>query len=197
MANCPWQWQRCKIPISVARCLWQMPQTLLQQSVEYKAPRQPSRIHLEFPPWQLPRGSGIAASLQLQKVTLPIPRCPWPMPPTSLRCGRLPVAVASLQLSLCQAYRCLLRFHQKSMENPPWRVPGGAQASPEGSRCHFVVPGRLPERPGTLPKAPADAQEPPRGPHGTAHEPPRVARGGPRAPKLPKIMRNLIEKPNF
>ena len=47
--------------------------------------------------------------------------------------------------------------HQKSMENPSWRVPGGAQASPEGSRCHFVVPGRLPERPGTLPKAPADA----------------------------------------
>ena len=119
------------------------------------------------------------------------------MPPTSLHCGRLPVAVASLQLSLCQAYRCLLRFHQKSMENLSWRVPGGAQASPEGSRCHFVVPGRLPERPGTLPKAPADAQEPPRGPQGTAHEPPRVARGGPRASKLPKMKQKFMEKTNF
>ena len=182
VAVASWQFSNFKkVSLPVARCLWQMPQTLLQQIVEYKAPRQPSRIHLEFPPWQLPRGSGIAASLQLQKVTLPVPRCPWPMPPTSLRCGRLPVAVASLQLSLCQAYRCLLRFHQKSMENPPWRVPGGAQASPEGSRCHFVVPGRLPERPGSLPKAPADA-------HGTALEPPRVARGGPRARFSPKIM---------
>ena len=184
MANCPCQWQRGNFPISKKhRCLLRVACGKCHKHwCKSKSPRQPSRIHLEFPPWQLPRGSGIAASLQLQKVTLPVPRCPWPMPPTSLHCGRLPVAVASLQLSLCQAYRCLLRFHQKSMENLSWRVPGGAQASPEGSRCHFVVPGRLPERPGTLPKAPADAQEPPRGPHGTAHEPPRVARGVPRAP---------------
>ena len=143
-------------------------------------------------PWQWHRRNSSIA-----KVTLPVPRCLWPMPPTSLHCGRLPVAVASLQLSLCQAYRCLLRFHQKSMENPSWRLPGRAQGSPEGSGCHFVVPVRLTERPGTLPKAPADAQEPPRGPHGTAHEPPRVARGGPRAPKLPKIMPKLVEKPNL
>ena len=185
MANCQWQWNRGNFPISKKyRCLLRVAcGKCHKHCCKSKSPRQPSRIHLEFPPWQLPRGSGIAASLQLQKVTLPVPRCPWPMPPTSLHCGRLPVAVASLQLSLCQAYRCLLRFHQKSMENPSWRVPGGAQASPEGSRCHFVVLGRLPDRPGTLPKAPADAQEPPRGPHGTAHEPPRVARGGPRAPK--------------
>ena len=141
--------------------------------------------------------AAIAAILQLQKVTLPIPRCPWPMPPTSLHCGRLPVAVASLQLSLSQAYRCLLRFHQKSMGNLSWRVPGGAQASPEGSRCHFVLPGRLPERPGTLPKAPADVQEPPRGPHGTAHEPPRVAQGGSRVPKCPKFKQKWVEKPSF
>ena len=79
------------------------------------------------------------------------------------------------------------------MENPSWRVPGGAQASPEGSRCHFGVPGRLPERPGTLPKAPADA-------HGTALEPPRVARGGPRARFSPKIVpkcRKIHEKWNL
>ena len=153
--------------------------------IQSAAPTEPNSFRIPSvaaSPWQwhrrkssIAKGNGANSAL------------PWPMPPTSLRCGRLPVAVASLQLSLCQAYRCLLRVHQKSMENPPWRVPGGAQASPEGSRCHFVVPGRLPERPGTLPKAPADAQEPPRGPHGTAHEPPRVARGGPRAPKWPKF----------
>ena len=199
MANCPWQWHRCNIQISKKyRCLLRVAcGKCHKHCCKSKSPRQPSRIHLEFPPWQLPRGSGIAAILQLQKVTLPVPRCPWPMPPTSLHCGRLPVAVASLQLSLCQAYRCLLRFHQKSMENPSWRVPGGAQASPEGSRCHFVVPGRLPERPGTLPKTPADAQEPPRVSHGTAHEPPRVARGGPRAPKSVKFRQKLVEKTSF
>ena len=199
MANCPWQWHRGNFPISKkSRCLLRVACGKCHKHwCKSKSPRQPSRIHLEFPPWQLPRGSGIAASLQLQKVTLPIPRCPWPMPPTSLRCGRLPVAVASLQLSLWQACRCLLRFHQKSMENPSWSVPGGAQASPEGSRCHFVVPGRLPERPGTLPTATADAQEPPRGRHGTAHEPPRLARGGPRASKSAKIMPKLMEKPSF
>ena len=83
------------------------------------------------------------------------------------------------------------------MENPFWRVPGGAQASPEGSRCHFVVPSRLPMRSGTLPKTPAEVQEPSRECHGTAHEPPKVAWGGSRAAKLAKIMPKLAEKPSF
>ena len=112
MANCPWQWHRGNFLISKkSRCLLRVACGKCHKHwCKSKSPRQPSRIHLEFPPWQLPRGSGIAAILQLQKVTLPVPRCLWPMPPTSLHCGRLPVAVASLQLSLCQAYRCLLRF---------------------------------------------------------------------------------------
>ena len=174
MANCPWQWVRGNFLISKkSRCMLRVACGKCHKHWRTgKSPRQPSRIHLEFPPWQLPRGSGIAASLQLQNVTLPVPRCPWPMPPTSLRCGRLPVAVASLQLSLCQAYRCLPRFHQKSMENPPWRVPRGAQASPEESRSHFVVPGRLPDRPGTLPKAPEGAP-------GASPRPPRTPTGRP------------------
>jgi len=49
------------------------------------------------------------------------------------------------------------------------------------SKNHFFTQNALPERPGSLPKAPADT-------HGTALESPRVARGGPRAPKLPKIV---------
>ena len=176
MANCPWQWHRCNIPISVPRCLWQMPQTLLQQIVEYKAPRQPSRIHLEFHPWQLPRGSGIAASLQLQKVTLPIPRCPWPMPPTSLHCGRLPVAVASLQVSLCQAYRFLLRFHQKSIKNP-WKIhPGGSLGVPRppqrGPGAILSFPEGSQSGPGPFPRLPRAPRKSPQGPRGRPRDGP-------------------------
>ena len=186
MANCPWQWHRGNYLISKkSRCLLRVACGKCHKHwCKSKSPRQPSRIHLEFPPWQLPRGSGIAASLQLQKVTLPVPRCPWPMPPTSLHCGRLPVAVASLQLSLCQAYRCLLRFHQRSMENLSWRVPrvlrppqrgpGAILSSPEGSQSApgpSPRPPRTPKsrpegatgRPMNLPGSPGEAPEQPNG----------------------------------
>ena len=52
--------------------------------------------------------------------------------------------------------------------------------SMKSSKNHFFTQNGLPERPGSLPKAPADA-------HGTALEPPGLARGGPRARFLPKI----------
>ncbi len=61
------------------------------------------------------------------------------------------------------------------------------------SKNHFFTQNALPERPGSLPKAPADG-------HGTALEPPRVARGGPRARFSPKIVpkcRKMHEKWNL
>ena len=61
------------------------------------------------------------------------------------------------------------------------------------SKNHFFTQNGLPERPGSLPKAPADA-------HGTALEPPRLARGGPRARFSPKIVpkcRKIHEKWNL
>ena len=142
MANCPWQWLRGNFPkrsrelpsscsiscrlcstsfsvsasFSFRRCTLTSSQscalscTFSQVRMDRKKRRRVGRL--------VTTAAAIAAILQLQKVTLPVPRCPWPMPPTSLHCGRLPVAVASLQVSLCQAYRFLLRFHQKNIKNP-------------------------------------------------------------------------------
>ena len=62
----------------------------------------------------------------------------------------------------------------------PRRTPGASTAC-TFSKNHFFTKNALPERPGSLPKSPADA-------HGTALEPPRVARGGPRARFSPKIV---------
>ena len=62
----------------------------------------------------------------------------------------------------------------------------GASTACTFSKNHFFTQNALPERPGSLPKAPADA-------HGTALEPPRVARGAPRARFLPKIVPKLVK----
>ena len=172
MANWPWQWHRCNIPISVARGLWQMPHTLLQQIVEYKAPRQPSRIHLEFPPWQLPRGSGIAASLQLQKVTVPFPRCRG-------QCHQHRCVVAG---SLWQWHPCNFPFAKRTvvcsdsiknpwkihpggslgLPRPPQRGPGAILSSPEGSQSG----------PGPSPRLPRAPREPPQGTRGRPRDGP-------------------------
>ena len=88
----------------------------------------------------------------------------------------------------------------KHVPKASWHVPNGAGGARSGHRAprtrreigktldastvsknHFFTQNGLPERPGSLPKAPADGQ-------GTALEPPRVARGGPRARFLPKIV---------
>ena len=63
---------------------------------------------------------------------------------------------------------------------PLGNTPGASTAC-TFSKNHFFTQKALPERPGSLPKAPADA-------HGTALEPPRVARGAPRARFSPKIV---------
>ena len=200
MANCPWQWLRANFPkrsrelpsscsiscrlcstsfsvsasFSFRRCTLTSSQscalscTFSQVRMDRKKRRRVGRL--------VTTAAAIAAILQLQKVTLPVPRCPWPMPPTSLHCGRLPVAVASLQVSLCQAYRFLLRFHQKTIKNPwkihpggslgvprpPQRGPGAILSSPEGSQSG----------PGPSPRLPRAPREPPQGPRGRPRDGP-------------------------
>ena len=86
----------------------------------------------------------------------------------------------------------------KHVAKASWHVPNGAGGARSGhwapqtprrsvettnkakiSKNHFFTQNGLPERPGSLPKAPADA-------HGTALEPPGLARGAPGACFLPK-----------
>ena len=174
MANCPWQWVRGNFLISKkSRCLLRVACGKCHKHwCKSKSPRQPSRIHLEFPPWQLPRGSGIAASLQLQKVTLPIPRCRG-------QCHQHRCVVAG---SLWQWHPCNFPFAKRtvvcsdSIKNPwkihpggslgvprpPQRGPGAILSSPEGSQSG----------PGPSPRPPRAPREAPRGPRGRPRDGP-------------------------
>ena len=165
MANCPWQWHRCNIPISVARCLWQMPQTLLYKQIA--APTEPNSFiipSVAASPWQWHRRNSSIAKGNVASSAVPVANATnivalWQAPCGSGILATFPLPSVPLSAPIPS------KIHGKSILEGPWGCPG----LPRGVQVPFC-------RPRKAPRAPRD---PPQGPRGRPRAAPRAPRDGP------------------
>ena len=166
VAVASWQFSNFKkVSLPVARCLWQMPQTLLLKQIA--APTVPHSFiipSVAAAPWQWHRRNSSIAKGNVASSAVPVANATnivalWQAP-----CGSGIVASFPLP-SISFSAPIPSKIHGKSTLEGPWGCPG----LPRGVQVPFC-------RPRKAPRAPRD---PPQGPRGGPRAAPRVPRNGP------------------
>ena len=146
-----------KVSLPVARCLWQMPQTLLQQIAAPTEPNSFIIFSVAASPWQWHRRNSSIAKGNVASSAVPVANATnivalWQAPCGSGIVATFPLPSVSLSAPIPS------KIHGKSILEGPWGCPG----LPRGVQVPFCRPR----------KAPRAAREPPQGPRGRPRDGP-------------------------